>query len=504
MNGQPITRKDVARGAGLAGLARAAAVIELFAQSIYTWLFGLATYGIYVVLWGAINLLTNFIDLSMQNAVQRCIPTEREAREDYAHGVAKCALLISVIPAAIAALVISLNAARVSTIFSVAPADRADLPTAVALFAWGLPLWTFVEVATSLVRARHAFGPEIRLRIFWEQIARILFAVLFFALGLRSLGLVAAHLCSLAITALLCVRLMGRYYDLRLLCRVAVPPELLGHLVGTGLALLPANLLRRMLIDAPPLMLNLIIPGAQGARAAGLFEIARKIASVPQIIRQAFQYVLAPLAAAQARLDRASIGGLYQFAVRVSSALTVPLCGLLIFAGADILSLFRPEIAVALPLIYVLVSARLLEGIGSPASTVVEMTGHRLLSPLNSLVGAGLWLLIAALLTPKMGAVGMAIAVSAGTLATVYAAVIELRVSDGLSPFDQKLFQGLAVSFCGIAVMGLAEYLADGPLRFALVMLIWAATSWFTLRFGLGLEDRRALGSVATRLGLAS
>jgi hypothetical protein len=52
--------------------------------------------------------------------------------------------------------------------------------------------------------------------------------------------------------------------------------------------------------------------------------------------------------------------------------------------------------------------------------------------------------------------------------------------------------------------MGLAEYLADGPLRFALVMLIWAATSWFTLRFGLGLEDRRALGSVATRLGLAS
>ena len=53
------------------------------------------------------------------------------------------------------------------------------------MFAWALPLWTFIEIATSAARARRAFGPEIRLRIFWEQIARILFAVGFFLLGLR-------------------------------------------------------------------------------------------------------------------------------------------------------------------------------------------------------------------------------------------------------------------------------------------------------------------------------
>ena len=31
--------------------------------------------------------------------------------------------------------------------------DKAGLPTAVALFAWGLPLWTFIEIATSAARA---------------------------------------------------------------------------------------------------------------------------------------------------------------------------------------------------------------------------------------------------------------------------------------------------------------------------------------------------------------
>ena len=41
-----ITRGDVARGAGLAGFARAGALIEALAQPLFIWLFGLATYGL--------------------------------------------------------------------------------------------------------------------------------------------------------------------------------------------------------------------------------------------------------------------------------------------------------------------------------------------------------------------------------------------------------------------------------------------------------------------------
>ena len=36
-----------------------------------------------------------------------------------------------------------------------------------------------------------------------------------------------------------------------------------------------------LLIDAPPVVLNLMLPGARGAAAAGLFEIARKLSTVP-------------------------------------------------------------------------------------------------------------------------------------------------------------------------------------------------------------------------------
>ncbi|MEA3031685.1 MAG: hypothetical protein QOG13_3010 [Sphingomonadales bacterium] len=494
-----VTRGEVARGAGLAGLSRMGALIEALAQPLYTWLFGIATYGIYVVLWGAVSLATNLVHLSMPLALQRVVPKEEDAA---AHGAVKLALLIALVPSTLIAMAVSLNASAVASIFSAAPEDAPHIPQAVAMFVWALPLWTFVEVATSAARARRAFGPEIRLRIFWEQIARILFALGFFALGAGSVGLMAAHLCSLAITALLCVRLLGRYYDLNLLVRAPLPPGLARNLILSGVGLLPSNLARRALIDAPPVVLNLILPGARGASAAALFEIARKISTVPLIVRQAFQYVLGPLSSAQAHADRAEVAPLYHFASRVSTALVVPLAGLLVFAGVDILSLYRPEARAALPLLFILVGARAIEAIVGPASAIVEMIGHRALPLLNAFIAIALWIGLAAWLTPAYGALGMAIAVGAATIGSSYAATIQLQLSDGLNPFDRKLVQGLALALAGCALMALAEYLLRGPARFAACAALWAATSWLTLRYGLTRDDRLALGGLSRRLRL--
>ena len=495
-----VTRGDVARGAGLAGLARAGAIVEALAQPLFTWLFGLPTYGVYVVLWGAINLVENIVDLSMTSALQRIVPTAQA--EEKVHGAVKFALLVSVIPAVLIAALVSLNAEGVAGLVSAAPEDRAALPDAIRLFVWALPLWTFIEVATSAARARRAFGPEIRLRIFWEQIARILFALGFFALGFHSIGLMLAHLCSLALTAALCVPLLARYYDLKMLVRAPISQGMPATLLASGVALLPANLARRLLIDAPPVVLNLLLPGARGATAAGLFEIARKISTIPLIVRQSFQYVMAPLSSAQAHADRAALAPLYRFASRVSTALVVPLAGLLVFAGADILSVYRPEAAAALPLLYILVAARAVEAIVGPATPIVEMTGHRILPLVNSLVGVALWAMLVAWLVPEIGALGMALAVAGATILIAYAATFELTVSDGLSPFDSKLLRGLAIALAGVGLMALAEHLTHGPVRFVSVLLLWAASSWSALRFGLQRSDRQAFGGFARRLRL--
>ncbi len=496
---EPVSSKDVARGAGLAALSRLGALVEAVAQPLYIWLFGLATYGIYVVLWGLINLAMVVSDLAMGHALQRIVPAQGE---EAAHASVRRALLTTLLPAVLIALAISLNAERLAPLFAVAPEDRATLPTGIALFAWALPLLVFLEVATSAVRARRAFGPEIRVRILWEQLARIGFAVLFFGLGLQSTGLIAAHVCSLALAAGLCLPLLRRYYRPALLLHASGPRGSWPQLVLTGVALMPSNLARRMLVDAPTAALNFMLAGAAGAAAAGLFEVARKISTIPHIVRQSFQYVLAPLASAQAQQDRAQLGPLYHFAARLSAVLVIPLAGFLIFSGADILSIYRPEAMAALPLLVVLASARALEAVVGPAATVVEMTGHRALPLLNSVLAIAAWAVLAALLVPAYGPMGMAIAVAAATVLAAYAAALELRITEGLQPFDRPLVRGMLLALLGVAAMAGAEAVASGPVRFAAVLSLWAGSTWAALRFGLPVEDRRALGKMGRKLRL--
>jgi O-antigen/teichoic acid export membrane protein len=298
------------------------------------------------------------------------------------------------------------------------------------------------------------------------------------------------------------VPLLGRYYSLKGLLRAPIRGPAFRLLVGTGLALLPANAARRLLTDSPAMILNFLLPGAKGAVAAGLFEIARKLATLPLAVRQAFQYVMAPVAAHQARADRAALGPLYRFATRVSAALVLPLAGWLAFAGPDILSVYRPEVKAALPLLYILVAARAAEAIVGPATPIVEMTGHRILPLVNSLVGAAVMAALTILLVPLYGAAGMAVAVGAATIAIAYMATIELKVSENLSPFDLKLFLGLAVALAGVALMALAAWLTRGPVRFACVTSLWALASWCALRFGLVRGDREALGGLSRTLRL--
>ena len=486
----------------MAALARLGALIEVIAQPIYTLLFGIATYGLYIVLWSAVNMAEKIVDLSLTQALQRIVPV---ADEEAAHGAVKFALLVTTIPAALIAGLVTFFAPQIAGALSASPEDAATLPQMIALFAWALPLWTFVEVATSAARARRAFGPEIRLRIFWEQCARLIFAVSFFFAGWTSNGLLLAHLLSLLLVSILSLRLLGRYYDLKLMARAPMPAALRNLVLISGIALSPAAIARRILNDLPPILLNLMLPGTQGATAAGLFGIARKIASVPLIVRQAFLYVLAPLSSAQAALDRSEIAPLYAFSSRLSAALVLPLGGLLILLASDILSLFGPGAQAALMALVILTIGRMGEAIIGPATPIVEMIGHRILPLVNSLIGIATWVVLAWIFGPDRGAEGMAIAVSVGAVAIALAAVVELQMSDGLHPFDGPFLRGLAVGALGLVVLGSLGYALEplaAPVRAVILVLFFLPLCWVTLRVGLDREDRTALGGIARRTRL--
>jgi O-antigen/teichoic acid export membrane protein len=498
-----VTHGDVARGAGAALLSRLGAVIEVIAQPAYTLMFGLATYGLYTVLWAMVNLVENIADLGMTSALQRVVPQAKD--EESAVAALRSALVLALIPCTLIALAASLGAPLIADVVNVAADDRPKLATGIALFAWALPLWAFIEIGTSALRARRAFGPEIRLRIVWEQVIRLIVATGLWSIGIDTLGLLIAHLVSLSITAAACVRLLGRYYDLRLLLRGRGVPGMLRETALSGLSVLPSNIIARIFSDAPPVILNLLIPGAGGATAAGLYGIARKLSSLIQLVRTAFGYVMGPLASAVARNDRRAIAPIYGFATRLSTVLALPIAATIVAAADLLVRLFGKEATPAAALLVPLALARAVEAVCGPAGAIQQVASRRWLPVVNSLSGLVVSVGVAFLLLPGGAPMAMALAVGSGLVVSSCFALWQLHRHDGLNPFFPPFGRALAWALIAcVPVIALAETarLLPTAARIALLTPGLLGGLWLSVRYGLGNADKEAFGRLALVLRL--
>ena len=500
---EAITNRDVAKGAGTTLLARLGGVIEVVAQPLYVWLFGLAGFGLYSALWAAVNLIENVADLGMTSALQRTVPQAKS--EGDAVAALRTAILLGVGPCILIAGIVSLIAPSLTHIFNAAQGDVDHLAFLIATFVWALPLWAFVEVSTSALRARRVFGAEIRLRLFWEQVVRLVIAVALWFAGLGTTAIFLAHLGSLLIISGLCVRLLARHYDLRLLTHGPLVDVMWHDTLKAGLAILPANIVARFFSDAPTIGLNALLPGAQGAVAGGLFAIARKIASIVQLVRIAFAYVLSPLASAASNQGMAGVNEIYGFATRVSIAVALPMGVVLAACGPALLALFGKDAHIALPAVGFMVGARIIEAVTGAAVPIQQVIAGYKSQLVGSIAGIGISALTVWAVMPDAGLTGMTAAVALGVSAAAAVPMWQLIRYDDLHPFAAP-FGRVAIKATLIAAGGfgiaLSLNLLPRALQLPFLIPLLFATLWASARYALSLEDRQALGKTGRALRL--
>jgi O-antigen/teichoic acid export membrane protein len=500
---EAVTNRAVAQGAGTTLLARLGGVIDIVAQPLYLWMFGLAGYGIYVVLWSAINLIENVADLGMTAALQRTVPKAKSRRE--AASALRAALIMGVGPCFAVAVIVAICAPLLANVFNAAPRDAANMVSMIRTFVWALPLWAFVEIATSGLRAQRAFGPEIRLRLLWEQVARLAIAGGLWSTGLGTMALLYAHLASLVLVGLLCVRMLRRYFDLGLMLKGPIFDKTWNDTAKAGIAVLPNNIVGRIFGDAPQIVLNAMIPGAAGASAAGLFVIARKISSIVQLVRIAFSYVLAPLASLATLGERASIDSIYGYVTRISFALVLPLGATLAAGGDVILVAFGNGAHAALPALVLLTLARMIEAMLGNAATIQQVIGGyrgQIVGSITGLIAAAVIFLAT---MPDAGLLGASSAVAIGMVVATLVPLWQVHHYDGFHPFAPpfaRVFIRSAAIALGslILVLGLPALPVIAQLPILLAVQLVAV--WLSLRLALMPEDRATLGKTARLLRL--
>ena len=498
-----VTSRDVAKGAGTTLLARLGAILEVIAQPLYVAMFGLASFGLYAVLWAAVNLAENVADLGMASAMQRVVP---QAKTPHAEVSAlRSAMFLGVVPCVFVAATASFGAAQLAPLFNSADSDAAALVRIISIFAWSLPLWAFVEITTSALRSKRVFGAEIRLRLFWEQVIRLIVSTGLWAAGFSTMALFYAHLVSLGITCLLCVRLLARYFDLRLFFEGRLFDAIFHETWKAGLAVVPTNMVGRLFGDGPTLVLNWILPGSAGAVSGGLYTIARKISSIVQVVRIAFSYVLAPLASAASQNHVDEVRAIYGFATRVSLAIAVPVGLVLAAAGAPILSLFGHDAKLALPAVIILVLARVVETVLGAAVPIQQVTGSYWQQQLASIVGLGLAIIVGLALMPGWGLTGMTIAVAVGFIVAAALPMAQLYRHDGLNPFFAPFGKVLFVAtLFGVSGLGLTLASHNLPewVQLPTVVGLILGSLWLSCRFALPHDDRLSMGKTGRALRL--
>ena len=499
----PVTNRDFAKGAGTTVLARLGAVFEVVSQPLYVLMFGLAGYGLYAVLWAVVTLVENIADLGMPAALQRVVPQSGTPQDETA--ALRAALIIGVTPSIIIALIASLCAPMIAPLFNVADADADILVHAIAIYVWTLPLWAFAEVSTAALRSKRMFGAEIRLRLVWEQLIRLAIAILLFFAGFGTIALLYAHIISLFLICILAVRLLSGYFDLRLLLRRSHKPEITANMLKSGLAVLPGNVVARSFTDGPALLLNWLLPGAAGAVSAALYVIARKVSSIVQLVRQAFGYVLAPLASSASQGAEDEVRTIYGFVTRLSFALALPIGAVIIGGGPAVLRAFGTDAGVALPALIILTVARIIEAVIGSAGPIQQVTAGFRSQLVGSVVGLGVATVIVFALMPEWGLTGMALAVGAGVAISALVPLWQLHILDRLhpfaSPFVGVMTKSLLISAGAVIVAHLTLQL---PTLFELpaVIIVQLAALWLCARFALPFEDRKTLGKAARKLKL--
>jgi O-antigen/teichoic acid export membrane protein len=498
-----IDNSRVAKDLGKSSLARFAGVIEVVAQPLYVEMYGLAAFGLYAVMWSIVNFVENFADLGMTSAMQRTVPQAADRREQ-AHAF-RAALILGVLPCLAIAVAAAIYSHHVAQLFNAAPADEERLADAIQIFAWALPLWAFVEITTSALRAQRLFGPEIRLRVFWEQLIRLAFAVAFWMLGWGFLGLLVAHLISLSLTAILAARLAVQHFSLTHLLTGRAEGPIFWETARAGLAVMPANLSQRFYSDGGVIALNWLLPGAEGAKAAGLFTIARKISSLIQSIRLAFAYVLAPLASAASRGASDEVRSIYSFATGVLATIALP-AGLVLAAGAPaMLSLFGKQADPAIPAVMILIGSRIVEALAGAAQPIQQVISSYRAQLLAANTGMLVAVAVGWMLLPEWGLTGMAISVTAGLCTGAILPVFQMWFDEGLNPFSRRFGKTLAIALLvagGGATLGWLSNLLPDELAVPLIVALMLASTWVACRYALPREDRLALGKLGRALKL--
>jgi len=170
--------------------------------------------------------------------------------------------------------------------------------------------------------------------------------------------------------------------------------------------------------DAINQQIGVIMLGSMvGPEAAGIYDVARRAATLVGLLLLAVNMPLGPLVAGlYARGEMARLQSVVVKSARIAAAGSCAISLVMILLGPWVLGLFGSEFTAGLPILVILCIAQILNAAAGSVGLVLNMTGHERDTAKGIGVAAASNLVFNALLIPPFGILGAAIGHAASTL----------------------------------------------------------------------------------------
>ncbi len=444
--------RQFAAGGGIAAVGQFAdRALSLAFVVVVARLLGRAQLGLYAIGISIVELLGLLASLGLANGAMRFVAMARSAGDwRRVRKVVTCAVTLAPLYGAAGAVSLWMAAPWLADavlhkpVVDVLRLFALTLPVLVALASWSGALQGLSRI-THKVLVERITVPAVRLAL----------AVIAVSLGLKVVGVVAAHVVACAVGALVALLLLGRCGEriLEPLWDRQVHRELLAYSVPAMFATLLGMLLTR----SGMLMLGMFAESGD----VGVYLVVLRTASVGMLLPGALLTSLSPIMAGLLHTDSAAAQRLYKTALDWFVTVSLPYYAILFMFPHTVLRVFGGEFTVGVPALVILTAGWAIHMLTGPVGVMIMLSGRPGIEMINAAVCLAVHIGLNLLWIPRWQAVGAAascvIALTAANAIRLGVNVWVLR----LNPLSAVLAKRIVVAgVCLAPAAGLAAMLA--------------------------------------------
>ncbi len=247
--------------------------------------------------------------------------------------------------------------------------------------------------------------------------------------------------------------------------------------------------------------------------AIGQYAAAIKISSNILIPQYSFNAMFAPMIAElHSQGEHQKLAALFHIVTKWSITFSLPIFWIATLFSVSLLSISGPQFVAAWPLLIAFSIGTLINvGTGS-VGYILLMTGHTRISFLNSLTAVLVDIAVGVALTPRYGAMGVAIATGTAVSVVNLMRLLQVRILVKMQPYSWDVLKPLSAGCISALITGALLYLLDSShiaiqvshyhvsLDLSLVPVFLAIYTGLLILFKVGPEDKIVLDMLRRKL----